>query len=56
MPHNCILNDPCIKEVFNEYISANRQMLDEKKVNISIEKEPDYIFVVKEDRKDVLTD
>lgn len=31
-------------------------MLDEKKVNISIEKEPDYIFVVKEDRKDVLTD
>lgn len=56
MPHNDILNDPRIKEVFKNYMAANEKELLEKKVNITLNKEPDYMFVVKWDRKDVLTD
>ena len=56
MPHNDILNDKRIKEVFREYVIANAEELRRKKVHIQLEKEPDYIFVVKWDRKEVLTD
>ena len=37
-------------------MAANEKELLEKKVNITLNKEPDYMFVVKWDRKDVLTD
>lgn len=56
MPHNDILNDRRIKEVFREYVIANAEELRRKKVHIQLEKEPDYMFVVKWDRKEVLTD
>ena len=56
MPHNDILNDKRIKEVFREYVKSNEDELELKNVHIQLEKEPDYMFVVKWDRKDVLTD
>ena len=52
MPHNDICNDPLIKEVFEDFISENPFYFNK----ISINKEPDYIFVVDRSRKDVLID
>lgn len=56
MPHNDILNDKKIREVFNEYVIANSDELKEKKIHIQLDKEPDYMFVVNWERKDVLTE
>ena len=56
MPHNDILNDKKIKEVFNEYVIANSDELKSKKIHIQLDKEPDYMFVVTWLRREVLTD
>lgn len=52
MPHNDILNDERIFDIFKEYLDANPQF----KEQIVLTKEPDYMFVVNRKRKDVLTD
>ena len=56
MPHNCILNDKRIKEVFKEYVSENAKEINAKKVKITLDKEADYMFVVNWKRKEILTD
>ena len=46
MPHNDICNDPDIKEVFEDFINEHPSYLKE----ITINKEPDYMFVVDRSR------
>ena len=50
MPHNDILNDLEIKMVFQTYLEQNPQF----KSTIILKKEPDYMFVVNQQRKEVL--
>ena len=42
MPHNDILNDKEIKQVFQAYLEDNPKF----KSSIVLNKEPDYMFVV----------
>ena len=50
MPHNDILNDLGIKQVFAEYLEQRPDLKD----SVRLEKEPDYMFVVNLKRKEVL--
>ena len=51
-PHNEILNDLKIKNVFEEFLVTNTQYND----CFHLRKEPDYMFVVNRNRQNVLTD
>ena len=53
MPHNDILNALSIKKVVLEYKERYPDIVDKY---IVLEKEPDYIFIVDKERRDVLTD
>ena len=50
MPHNDILNDPAIKNVFENYIKEHQEEFLANKVTIPLNKEPDYIFIVNRSR------
>lgn len=53
MPHNSILSDSKLKAAVKESVPAD---IIAENDSIQITKEPDYMFVVNDHRKDVLTD
>ena len=55
MPHNDILNDIVINDVFREYLENNRDGKGDFS-QIRLQKEPDYMFVVNLEREQVLID